>query len=350
MAKQRTSRNDRVNIYSVAAAARVSTATVSRTLNGVESVAENLKQRVWKAVEQQNYIPNYHAKSLRLRGKLLGLILSESVQCCFPQLIQTFEDAAFLRGYDLVIGTASAACRGTENLVRHMIECGVVGVIVLTDNLEDHLTEYLLGHHVRLLHLSAKRIALHIGAKGFDLHQAAHQAVQHLAVLGHRDIAFVTGCDEDILLRMTPFAFSDAMCRIGIDVQPGRIINDAGVNHDDLTTLQDALAKPDVPTAMICSSDLLAFKALRAAIASRLNVPDDLSIIGFGDIYPAHCTIPPLTTIQISQSDLAAYAIDALCLHGNSNKREQMRRRGILLSLVVRQTTTFPRGTMLNRK
>ncbi|HMH11774.1 MAG TPA: LacI family DNA-binding transcriptional regulator [Edaphobacter sp.] len=352
MARQHRPGNNGIDIHSVAAAARVSTATVSRTVNGKTSVSPVLQKRVWKAVTELGYIPNSHAKSLSsTRSKRLGLMISESANSCFTHLIRHFEDAAFLQGYDLLIGTVNAISRGTNVLVRHMIQRGVDGVAILTTDIEKHFIDLFLQHDIRTLLLTSNNFGQQINAVGLDMKNAVNQAVQHLAVLGHRDIAFVHGHRDDVFLEMPPSAFSIAMSKIGIAVGHDRIIEDSCTRHDDMSILQELLEQPSLPTAIVCSSDIVALKMLKAVYAKGLDVPGDISIIGVGDLYPARHANPSLTTIQMSQSDLASSAVSSLCrseVHQREYRAEAT--RGISLNLIVRQSTSFPRNSILNRK
>lgn len=351
MARQHISRKGGIDIHSVAAAACVSIATVSRTVNGKASVSPSLKKRVWKAVEELGYIPNFNARSLSsVRSKFLGLIISESINSCCTYLIPHFEDAAFLQGYDLFIGTLSATSRGPDVLVRQMIQRGVEGVAILANSIEQHLIDLFLQHNIRILLLTPNQLRQQTDTIGLDLEHAVDQAVQHLAVLGHRDIAFVHGNLEDVFLETPSAAFSTAMSKIGIKIQHGRILEDSRPRHDDLSILQELLEQPLIPTAIVCSSDIIALKMLKATYAKGLDVPGDISIIGFGDLYPARHANPPLTTIEVSQGDLATCAVGLLCW---SEGKHQGYRRGtakIGLNLIVRHTTSFPRNSIFNRK
>jgi LacI family transcriptional regulator len=356
MARQHRPGKNGIDIHSVAAAARVSTATVSRTVNGKTSVSPVLQKRVWKAVTELGYIPNSHAKSLSsTRSKLLGLMISESANSCFIHLIQHFEDAAFLQGYDLLIGTVNAVSRGTDILVRHMIQRGVDGVAILAADIEEHFIDLFLKHDIRTLLLTSNHFGQQVDAVALDMknavNQAVNQAVQHLAILGHRDITFIHGHRDDVYLEMPSSAFSIAMSKIGIAVGHDRIIEDSYTRHDDMSILQELLEQRSIPTAIVCSNDIVALKMLKAVYAKGLDVPGDISIIGFGDLYPARHANPSLTTIQMSQNDLAASAVALLCrseVHQKDYRAAAT--RGISLNLIVRQSTSFPRDSILNRK
>jgi LacI family transcriptional regulator len=347
----RSSLNKRsINIHSVASAARVSTATVSRTLNGDNSVSPHLRQRVLKAAEELDYVRNSHAISLRSsRSKLLGLLISESICSSFIQLIRHFEDAAYLRGYDLLIGTVGTGSRGTDTLIRRMVERGADGAALLTNNVEQELVDYFARHNVRLLSLGQNREVSKQESVCLDMNIAAHQAVQHLAVLGHREIAFAHRHAPHPFLDIPASAFAAAMERIGAPIGNARIFEDSTNEIDDSTALLKWLSNSAPVTAIICSSDEMALKVLKAARDKGLDVPNQLSIIGFGDIYLARHSYPPLTTIQISLSDLAEYIVGRLSGVRSRPIFSRADDENISLTLISRQTTSFPRFSKLHR-
>jgi LacI family transcriptional regulator len=111
--------------------------------------------------------------------------------------------------------------------------------------------------------------------------------------------------------------------------------------------MEQLLKSKHMPTAVMCSNDMTAIGVLHKIYRAGLRVPDDLSVIGFDDIHIAQVTIPPLTTIQMSCFELARAAVTALCAHvedGTEPKRNYM----IPTRLTVRESTGFPRGTMLH--
>ena len=350
MTSSRHSEKTRADVHAVAAAARVSVATVSRTLNGKTSVSPTLSKRVLRAVDELGYVRNAHATSLRSAcSGFLGLIISEPLIPCFVDLIHHFEDAAFLQGYDLLIGTLNTTSRGADILVRHMIQRGVDGVAILTSTLEEHFIDQFLQHNIRLL-LTPGRMKPHVNNVNLDIGYAAHLAVQHLAVLGHRNIAYVREHSENVFLEMPPGAFSIAMSKIGLEVPKHRIIESRPDRHDRFNTLQELLEQPPLPTAIVCSTDVVALKLLKAVLAEGLSVPGDMSVIGFGEIYLARHSTPPLTTVQMSKSDFAVHVINLLCVSESQRKTERAKLPRINWDVIVRQTTSFPRDSILNRK
>ena len=184
----------RIDIRGVASHAKVSIATVSRTINYVSTVDPALAARVWKAVAELNYFPNTQARALVSgKSKLLGLIVSEITNPFFPELIQEFEQVAVAHGYEILIGSTNYEPKTMELCARRMLERKVDGVAIMTFGVEEFLLDrFIARRHPHHLHGSASRQP-HGSSLAVDYRAGINEGVQHLAVLGHRKIAFISG-------------------------------------------------------------------------------------------------------------------------------------------------------------
>jgi len=335
----------KMDIRSVAALAKVSIATVSRTINRVPSVDPKIAKRVWSAIEKLQYFPNTQARSLVSgRTRLLGLIVSEITNPFFPELIQSFEEAAVSRGYEILIGSTNYDPKRVELCVRRMLERNVEGAAVMTFGIEQPMLEQLAIRRLPLVFVDVRPERPFTTALIVDYQRGIREAVQHLAVLGHRDIAFISGPLHVHSAHSRLQAFRKAMREIG--ARPNDELMAEGNHTADggFEATQKLLARPSLPTAILCSNDMTAIGALRAFQERGLRVPEDISVIGFDDIHIAQYTAPPLTTIRMSCATLADNAVDALLDHiENGDDAAASSTRAIPTSLVVRQTTGYPR-------
>lgn len=214
-----------MDIRTVAAHAKVSIATVSRTINHFPSVDPAMAQRVWKAIEELNYVPNTQARSL-VSGKsnILGLIVSEITNPFFPELIQCFEECAVDRGYEILITSTSYDSKRMLSCVRRMIERKVDGVAVLTFGIEEPLLEKLANQHIPLVYVDSRPKHSAAMTLNVDYQHGIWQGVQHLAVLGHRKIAFISGPLHLHTAQLRSYAFTDALQQIGIKPNPAWLL------------------------------------------------------------------------------------------------------------------------------
>jgi len=331
-----------VDIRDVARKAKVSTATVSRTVNHVASVDAHLAKRVWKAIEELGYYPNRQARALVSgRSRVFGLIVSEITNPFFPEIVHTFETLAVEQHYEILLTSTVHDPKRMELAVRRMIEARVDGVAILTFGMEDELLEHLRFRNVPLVFVDVGPRSPRVSNIRVDYGEGIGQAVQHLAALGHEKIGFVAGPLElrSAVARRSEFAA--AMARLGLAVQSGYIVAGDHKLEGGKVALRKLSKLKDRPTALICSNDMTAIGVLRAAYMGGLRVPQDLSVVGLDDIDFAEFTLPPLTTIRLSRADLARAAFDALQAQTDESPKVQ-REFLVSTSLVVRGSTGAP--------
>jgi DNA-binding LacI/PurR family transcriptional regulator len=338
----------KMDIRSVARLANVSIATVSRTINRVSTVNPKTAKRVWEVIEKLNYFPNTQARSLVSgRSRLLGLIVSEITNPFFPELIQGFEDIAVEHGYEILISSTNYDPRRMSLCIRRMLERRAEGVAVMTFGVEKPLLEQFAERNIPLVFVDEGPERPGISLLHVDYHHGIRQGVQHLAALGHRDIAFISGRKGLHSAQSRLAAFSRSLEECGIDADPEWIVEGDHTMEGGIEAMDRLLKVTQRPTAVMCSNDMTAIGVLHTLYRAGLRVPDDLSVIGFDDIHIAQVTIPPLTTIQMSCFDLARAAVTALRAHVEDGG-EPKRNYQIPTHLVVRESTGYPRGTMLH--
>lgn len=336
------------SIRDVAQRAGVSIATVSRTVNKIPTVNADLARRVWKAIEEVGYLPNTQARALVSgRSRMLGLIVSEITNPFFPELMQEFENLAVAQGYEVLIGSTNYDATRTESLLRRLLQRNVDGVAVMTFGVEDELVKKLVERRFPLVFVDAGPDIENIYSVSVDYAEGIRQGVQHLAALGHRKIAFISGP----LTKRSPVARRDAflksMAELGLTVPAKHLVEGNHTMEGGISAMERLIALGELPTAVMCSNDMTAIGALHALYRTTHRVPDDISVVGFDDIHLAQFVLPPLTTVQMSCRSLAAAAVEALRAgiesdHPKHGKKEWH----VSTSLVVRQSSTFPRGSL----
>jgi DNA-binding LacI/PurR family transcriptional regulator len=332
-----------VDIRDVARRARVSTATVSRTVNQVATVDAQLAKRVWKAIEELGYYPNRSARALVSgRSHVFGLIVSEITNPFFPEIVQTFETLAVEQHYEILLTSTIHDPKRMELAVRRMIESRVDGVAILTFGMEDYLLEHLRFRNLPLVFVDIGPKAPRVSNIRVDYADGIRQAVQHLAALRHEQIGFVTGPAKLRSANARKDAFEASMREIGLAVKPEFMVEGNHRLDGGKKALQTLAELRERPTALICSNDMTAIGVMREAFELGIRVPEDLSVIGFDDIRMADFLTPPLTTVQMSQSELARLAFEALLKEA---KREAPSPEGseyvLKTRLVLRNSTTF---------
>ena len=332
------------DIRAVAALAKVSIATVSRTINGSPVVSERLSKRVWQAIEQLNYFPNTHARTLVSgRSRLFGIIVENITNPFFPELIQSFEEIAVANGYEILVSSSNSDPAVLTTCVRRMLERKVEGVAVLTFGEEEPVLDQLAFHDVPIVLAEFKLSEPKASTIVLDYSTGIRAAVAHLAALGHRKIGFLAGPHKlhSAITRQNDFL--NAMQESKIQIQKKWLIECDHTLKGGVTGFGKLRMLSTQPTAVICSNDMTAIGVLRAAYLQDLRVPQDLSVIGLDDIDFAEFTLPPLTTIRLSRIDLARAAFNALRQHAENSENAGLQRDFLVsTSLVVRGSTAPP--------
>lgn len=329
------------DIRTVAALAKVSIATVSRTINGSPAVSERLSKRVWQAIEQLNYFPNTHARSLVSgRSRLLGIIVENITNPFFPELIQSFEEIAVAHGYEILVSSSNSDPAVLTTCVRRMLERKVEGVAVLTFGEEEPVLDQLATHDVPLVLAEFKLGDPKSSTIELDYTTGMQAAVDHLVNLGHRHIGFLAG-PHSIHSAVTRLKdFQAAMQRASLPIEKQWVIECDHTLRGGVAGFDRLRALAKRPTAVICSNDMTAIGVLRAVYMAGMRVPQDLSVIGLDDIDFAEFTLPPLTTIRLSRTDLARAAFEALKQQAEATPGVKLQREFLVsTSLVVRGST-----------
>ena len=349
-AKLESKAPERMDIRTIARAAHVSIATVSRTINNVPTVNPEIAKRVWQVIDKLDYFPNTQARALVSgRSKLLGLIVSEITNPFFPELIQGFEDIAVANGYEILVSSTNHDPKRMSHCIRRMLERKVEGVAVMTFGIEEPLLDQLAKRKVPLVFIDIGPTRPGISLLKVDYRHGILQGVQHLAALGHKDIAFISGPLTLHSAQSRRTAFSSSLKECGIALNPAWIVEGDHTMEGGIASMELLLAAKNRPTAVLCSNDMTAIGVLHKLYRAGLRVPDDLSVIGFDDIHIAEVTIPPLTTVQMSRFELARAAVTALRTqveHPENSQREY----NIQTDLIVRESTSVPRGDTKPKK
>lgn len=338
----------RIDIRDVAKHAGVSISTVSRTINHVPSVDKTLARKVWRSIKELNYYPNTHARSLVSgRSHIFGLLVPEITNPFFPELIQGFENVALDNGYEILISSTNHDPVRLERCMRRLLERKVDGVAVMTFGVEAPLwrqLEELSSQNIPLVFVDDAPHGPRMTGLKIDYETGFRQGVQHLAVLGHRQIAFIQGPEELLSSRLRKSAFVKAMTEIGCPESSLIFHTSDHTVESGFSAALELLKKDPEVTAIMCSNDLTAIGVLRALAREGVAVPGEMSVIGFDNIQLTEYVSPPLTSIQLSREDLSRNAFESL-------KSQLARKSGgvgvapapILTALNVRQSTAIPR-------
>jgi len=332
------------DILQVAKRARVSPATVSRVTNGRSTVDKRLAKRVWQAIEELGYSPNPQARALVSgRSRVLGLLVSEITNPFFPELIQSFEDIAGENDFEVMVGSTNYNIERAKIFIRRLAQRRVEGVAVMTFREESSLLDELIAQDVPLVSVDVCVDARRSLILEVDYAQGINQAVQHLALLGHRRIGFASGPMPHLTNVRRKDAFLQSVKKIGLPLKAAPVFLGDHTFEGGTAAAHFFLSQALRPTAIICSNDMMAVGVLRGLVERGIGVPGDMSVIGFDDIHLAEFANPPLTTVRMSRRDLAHAAFKGLTQLRDENTSAPLHSIRVETRLVVRQSTDAPK-------
>jgi LacI family repressor for deo operon, udp, cdd, tsx, nupC, and nupG len=335
-----------VRIQDVARLADVSTATVSRALASPERVSPEARARVLEAIAKTGYVPNPAARSLRSQKTYMVLVvLPDLSNTFFSKILRGIEERLFEAGYGMIISDLDGSPEKEAHFAAFTAAGRVDGAILLNGHLfgqsrEGEGTPAKTG--IPLVALCEAIPAADIPQIEIDNRAAAGRMTQHLASLGHRTIAYVSGPPNNILERERFLGYQDGLKAAGLPFDPALVLPGDYTIESGMIAGQSLVARPTRPTAVFCTSDEMAIGLMRTLLSAGLKVPEDMSVAGFDDIEFAAVAEPALTTIHQPRRELGQTAASVLIdlLQGRSAPR----RMRLETELVLRDSVAPPQN------
>jgi len=341
----------RARIEDVAREAGVSPKTVSRVLNNEPNVRDEMRQRIQAAVAALGYRPNPSARSLASnRAFLIALLYDNPSPHYVMEVQQGVLEACDAHQYNMMVRPLASAAPDFVERVDTLISQFRLDGLVLTPPITDHaaLLDLLRARGIPWASISPKNPAEGIGAT-LDERSASCEIVQHLASLGHRRIAHITGHSQHGASAWRLLGYRDGLEQAGLPYAPelvveGRFSFDSGVaGGRQLFSLEHR------PTAIFGANDDTAAGVLWAAAERGLVVPRDVSVCGFDDIPLSRQVWPALTTVRQPSQDMGRIAAMQLLRAIKSGKPSQM--VSVPFTLRLRQSTgEAPRRVRAGRR
>ncbi|MFF3322745.1 LacI family DNA-binding transcriptional regulator [Streptomyces sp. NPDC002889] len=321
--------NGTPRLSDIAAQAAVSEATVSRVLNGKPGVASPTRQRVLAALDVLGYERPVRLK--RRSAGLVGLVIPELTNPIFPAFAQVIEQVLAGHGYTPVLCTQMPGGATEDELVEQLVERGVTGIVFLSGLHADTTAD--ASRYVRLSSRGVPFVLINGYNEAVDApfvspddRSAARMAVSHLAELGHERIGLAIGPTRYVPSRRKAEGFTDALHTVlGVPRQEAENLIQRTLFSVEGGQAAAGLLMDQGCTGIVCGSDLMALGAIRAVRSRGLDVPGDVSVVGFDDSPLIAFTDPPLTTVRQPVKAMATAAVNALIeeIQGNPVHRTE---------------------------
>jgi len=321
----------------VARLAGVSTATVSRVINGRGVVTDDARHRVEQAIDTLQYVPHAGARALALqRSGTLGAIIPTLNNAIFAEGINAFEQAARLRGYSFILAVAPDGRSQQLEQVMRMIERGVDGLLLVGNEHEPVVFDRLEKAAVRHVCTWAFDQRARAPNIGFDNARAMVEVVDHLVELGHYRIGMLAG--KQAYNDRARQRVQGVMARLnhhGIALPPAHII-ELDISLSKARKAFWDLIDQDI-SAIICGNDVAAQGALLEALKTGVRIPEDISITGFDDLELSSELSPALTSVQVNAPRMGELAANALM--DSVETKCPVQSQELSTQLVVRETS-----------
>lgn len=333
-----------IDISTVAKAAGVSAATVSRTMNHPDLVNPTTLKKVERAIRKTGYIRNRAAQTMHgRRSATLGLVVPTVNYSIFAEMVQSFSDAASELGFTLLLATHGYDLDIEYRVLRKLLEHRVDGIALIGLDHSADTYRLLASHDVPVVAAWSYCDDAPISCIGADNREAGRLAADHLLALGHRRIGFIfppTGDNDRARGRLQ--AVKTAIENAGIVIPDSWMAQSLYSIANSKNACLDLLSRDEALTGVICGNDIIAQGAISAAMQLGLHIPKDLSIIGIGDFAGSADLYPALSTVQIPAHEIGAQAAQYLVDQVADPDERRIIRCKMDVALQLRATTAPP--------
>jgi len=300
-----------MNITEVARRAGLSVATVSRVFNTPEIVQADTRIKVLQIAAEVGYVANASARTLRTRqSNVLGVVLPTLVNPVFAECLQGIASAAARRGYAILPCTTEYAPELESEAVTRLLASGVEALILVVSNPETSPALARIRQAGKPFVLAYNQTPRH-ACVGVDNVTAVQSLVHRLTRAGHARIGMVTGQRQaSDRAAQRCLGYVQGMHAAGLVPRP---IWEVPFAATAVQLLQGHLAEPHPPSALVCSNDLLAIRAIRAASLTGFSVPGDLRIVGFDGIAIGEDITPSLASVSQPNDRIGSTCVDLVC-------------------------------------
>jgi DNA-binding LacI/PurR family transcriptional regulator len=335
-------------IYDVAKKAGVSISTVSRVINNTGRISEKTRKKVLEVMETLRYQPSVVASALTgKRTRTIGLIIPDVANPFFAEISRKVEDRGRELGFNLLMCNTDNNPETEEMYLSLLKQKSVDGIIIGTTTKNSTLLKELLEENFPVALIAQDIPELVIDAVTVDDFLGGYQATSHLVSLGHKKIAIMLGNLSRSSDKYRLQAYRQVLEKNDLGYDEKLVIYTDYSMEDAKRAALELLNSPERPTAIFACFDSLAIGVYQAAKELGLNIPNDLSVVGFDNTILASIVDPPLTTIAQPIDEMGRQVMDLLI---REIKGEKTTKQRVILppELIIRKSTKERCSLILN--
>lgn len=329
----------------VAKRAGVSKTTVSRVLNRIpNSATPETTERVFLAVDELGYVPNVIAASLkRVTTRTVGLIVGDIENPFFGAVIKGIESTLQKSKYSLILANSNYDPNREEALAQIFLQRQVDAMIVAPGTQgPGQWIQTAKDRNVRILFIDNTIEGVDVDSVVVDNFQAVYQAIQYLIELGHNHIAMISGLKGRLIAAQRTDGFLSALKDNSIQFPPEFLQQGAFTIESGYACMQQLLKLRPRPTAVFAANNFMTIGALNAIHESGLQIPKQISILGFDDMYWYSVMRPSLTAISQPAFEIGVKAAERILSCLKSKRQSVPKTITLLTKLIVRESTGPP--------
>jgi LacI family transcriptional regulator len=303
----------------VAQLARVSTATVSRCINQPSTVSVELRTRIDKAIKQLGWVPHAAARALvTQRTRTVGAIVPTLANENFARAIQVMQEALEQQGYTLLLACSEYDLSRELRQVQKLLERNV-DALVLVGEAHPAVHKLLAARTLPVIHTFTYRAKSKALCVGVDNYRAMAHAVSHMIELGHRSFGMLVQDTEGNDRAQARWdAAVDTLAKHRLKMKARHVANGLYGVHLGRELFRKIMANPnDRPTALICANGSFAIGAIFEARVMGIDIPQQLSILGFDDFELMAALPTPLTSVRVPSAEIGMRTADFIMAHIN---------------------------------
>jgi LacI family transcriptional regulator len=305
-------KRSRPTIYDVARLAGVSTATVSRALNGTGQIAPATRATIDAAVEQLGYHPNTVARSLVTKStQTIALLLPEITNPFYAALVSGIQRCALETGHTMLLCTTESDPEREEQYLNLLRAKQVDGVLVDGLVLPPDTIARFVRNGLPIVCLDRDVDSTAVPLVQVDNRLGARMATEHLLSLGHRRVGHIAGAPDLRISEERIEGYREALSAAGLEPEPQLLAVGSFTEEGGYEAMRALLESTEL-TGVFAANDLSAIGAVSAIVESGRRVPEDVSVVGFDDLRLSRYTTPPLTTIHQPALEIAERATQLL--------------------------------------
>ncbi len=337
-------RTDKPTLEDVAKLAKVSTATISRSINEPDKVASATRERIQSAITQLAYTPNFGAKILASnKSNTVGAIIPTMANAMFASGLHAFQQELATNGVLLLVASSGYDPEAEFEQIQSLLSHGADGLLLIGTERPATTLEFLEMRKIPYVISWCYQAESEKLYAGFDNKQSAYAIAKAVLEIGHRRIGMIAGIAKgnDRATNRTA-GVTQAIDDFGDGAKLTRVVETTYSLEDGAKAFDELMTDTEKPTAVVCGNDVIAAGALNRAKALGMKIPEDISITGFDDISLATAVDPQLTTVRVPQDQMGKSA--ARLLLDYVGNRQQPRSIQFETEVIMRDSLGPPKN------